>query len=72
MKYHLLIQTGSIPTASGPREFDTPPAIGTHLTETIDGHRLNLEVVGHHQLPVIPGGTFKHDEMWILCRQSAA
>ncbi len=71
MKYHLLIQAASGPLPCGPREFDNPPAIGARLTETIEGHRLHLEVVGLQELPVVPGGTFKHDEMWILCKQVA-
>ena len=68
MRYHLRIDGPSGPTASGPREWDSPPNIGARITETIDGRQFQLEVVGLQHLPVIPGGTFAHDEVWVLCK----
>lgn len=68
MKYHLLVRAPSGPLPCGPREGENPPEIGEHITETVEGQQLQLEVVGHHYMPIIPGGTFAHDEMWVLCR----
>lgn len=68
MKYHLLVAAPSGPLPCGPREWDSSPEIGALISETIEGRRLNLEVVGLQQLPVIPGGTFQHDEVWVICK----
>jgi hypothetical protein len=68
MRYHLLVQAQGGPLPCGPREDEDPPAIGARITETVDGRQLHLEVVGHQHLPVIPGGTFAHDELWVICR----
>jgi hypothetical protein len=67
MRYHLLAQAPSGPLPCGPFE-GTPPPIGERLTVTADGRKLDLEVIGHQHLPVVPGGTFVHDETWVICR----
>lgn len=56
------------PRPCGPREWEEPPEIGTQYWETIEDRRLHLEIAAFQQLPVVPGGTFKHDEVWIVCR----
>jgi hypothetical protein len=71
MKYHLLIQAASGPLPCGPREAEHPPEIGSRITETVEGRQLRLEVVGHQHLPIVPGGTFAHAEVWVVCRQLA-
>lgn len=68
MRYHLLIAAPNGPLPCGPREADELPAIGSTITETIDERQLHLEVFGYQQLPMIPSGVFKHDEVWVICR----
>lgn len=67
MKYHLLIAAPNGPLPCGPRDGE-PPAIGATITETINDRKMVLEVFGHQHLPIVPSGTFKHDELWVFCR----
>jgi hypothetical protein len=68
MRYHLVIQTSAAPIAVGPYEAEKLPTVGDELMETIEDNKLNLQVVGITHLPVIPGGTAVHDEIWVACR----
>lgn len=68
VRYQLVIEGPSGPLPCGPREWEEPPEIGTRFWETVEGRRLHLEIAAVQQLPVVPGGTFKHDEVWIVCR----
>lgn len=68
MRYHLVIQAPLGPLAVGPREWEKPPEIGSRISETVEEVQMQLEVFGIQHLPVIPGGTFAHDETWVMCK----
>jgi hypothetical protein len=44
------------------------PELGEVLQEEIEGETRRLEVMGVQHLPVVPHGTFKHDQIWVMCR----
>jgi hypothetical protein len=68
MKYEILVAAPAGPCPLGTREADAAPEIGDVLEGLIDGEERRLEVVGIQLLPVVSYGTFKHDQIWVLCR----
>ncbi len=68
MKYQLLVAAPVGPCPLGTRETDRLPELGEVLQEEIEGETRRLEVMGVQHLPVVPHGTFKHDQIWVMCR----
>lgn len=68
VRYHLVIQALLGPLAVGPREWENPPQVGSHITETVEGEQMQLEIFGLQHLPIIPGGIFAHEETWVMCK----
>lgn len=68
MKYHICIEApnGSLPC--GPFEDENFPKIGSRLTVTVEEKEIELEVLRYEALPIVPEGTFKHDETWVHCK----
>jgi hypothetical protein len=65
---HQILLAGGLPVPLGAREMEVTPQIGEMLTAEIDGVERHIEVLAVQHLPVIAGGTFAHDEAWVICR----
>lgn len=68
MKHQIVVQAPNGPCPLEPRELETTPQIGAMLSGEIEGMNRQIEVVAVQFLPVVAGGTFAHDEAWVICR----
>ena len=68
MVIQILVDTGGAPLPLGPREMDATPHLEDLIWAEIEGKRRQLRVVAVQHLPLVPSGTFKHDQVWVICQ----